>query len=283
MRDSNSISNAGYAGHMAKANQIANRHLAEVDIIIVMLDARAPMSSLRPFLGKRLLEQYKSKVFLLLNKQDLADPEVTEKWIRYFENDGYRAIGVNARDKKSAAGAVDFILNSRQKEGRRASYFPRAMMIGVPNIGKSSFINSVAGETKTHVGNKAGITRGKQWVVTDSLELLDMPGILQSNKLEENELVKLACLSSINDENTDSLENAYYLYRIIGPEKIGLYYETELDEDMDFETAMNEIALKRKMIMRGGVGDIERASLALINDFRTLRFGRISLEVPDEQ
>ena len=283
MRDSNSISNAGYAGHMAKANQIANKHLAEVDIIIVMLDARAPLSSLRPFLGKRVLEKYKEKVYLLLNKQDLADPDITARWISYFEKDGYRALGINARDSKSAKGAISFILSSRSKEGRKASYFPRAMMIGIPNIGKSSFINSVAGEAKTHVGNKAGITRGKQWVVTDSLELLDMPGILQSNKLDEQELIKLACVNSINDENTDSIENAYYLFRTIGYEKIASYYGVEIDEYTDFETAMDRIAVARKMIMRGGVGDIERASLTLINDFRTLKFGRISLEVPDEQ
>ncbi|MFP4021584.1 MAG: ribosome biogenesis GTPase YlqF [Halanaerobium sp.] len=278
-----------YPGHMAKAKRILKDDLKLVDIVIEVADARVPLSSQNPDLRKLINEQTKVTV---LNKKDLADPEYNKKWIQYFENKTDEdavllnsLTGEGVSELKSILNnTYDRIAAKLSKKGRNPRRL-RAMIIGIPNVGKSALINLLAGSNITTIGNKPGVTRGRQWVnVSKKIRLLDTPGILWPKFSDEDKAYKLALTGAVDNDIFDAELAAYKLIKFI----------VEIDEDilldaydLDYLEAhsydiLADIGRKRGCLMTGGKVDRNRAAGIVINDFRDGKLGQITLEKPAE-
>ncbi|RCW61123.1 MULTISPECIES: ribosome biogenesis GTPase YlqF [Halanaerobium] len=278
-----------YPGHMAKAKRILKEDLKLVDIVIEVADARVPISSQNPDLRKLINEQAKVTV---LNKKDLADPAYNQKWINYFQKQtGEDAVLLNSLTGEGVSelksilnNTYDQIASKLSKKGRNPRRL-RAMIIGIPNVGKSALINLLAGSNITTIGNKPGVTRGRQWVnVSKKVRLLDTPGILWPKFSSEDKAYKLALTGAVDNDIFDFELAAYKLIKFI----IEINEDILLDAySLDYLEAhpydiLADIARKRGCLMTGGKVDRNRAAGIIINDFRDGRLGQITLEKPAE-
>ena len=289
----NTNSNLGtiqwFPGHMTKTFRVMEKEIKNIDVVIILLDARIPYSSQNPEVEK--LIKNKPRIYIL-NKRDLADENITNQWIKHFKSNGMGAIAINSKTGKNSKLIVDKVhaelselLERREKRGIEKLKI-KAMMVGIPNVGKSTFINSLAGTRRAKAQDKPGVTRGKQWVTVGDLDLLDMPGVLWPKFENQNVAANLAFIGSIKDDVLDIEELAVALIselKEIYPELLKDRYKLT-DEDLQGESyeILGTIARKRGMLLPGGVENTERASIMLCDEFRGSKMGRISLERPSE-
>lgn len=276
-----------YPGHMTKAKRMMQENIKLIDLIIELVDARIPMSSRNPDIDE--LGKGKSRI-ILLNKSDLADARLNQEWESFFKEKGYFVQQLNAKTGagiKNIQALVQESCKEKIERDRKRGIINRpvrAMVVGIPNVGKSTFINSFAGKACAKIGNKPGVTKGKQWIrLNKNLELLDTPGILWP-KFEDQKIgERLALIGSINDEILHVDELAVALIRNLKNSYLDLLekrYDITIDEDA-YDT-LKKIAIARKCLQKGELPDVDRASSMLLEDFRSGKLGRITLERPEE-
>ena len=271
---------------MAKARRMLQENLKLCDVVIEIIDARAPLASRNPDFDD--LFSGKARV-VLLNKSDLADGNSTKRWIAYYNRHGIEAAGVSATGG-SAKKIVTTLIEKAAKprvdamKAKGVNKVVRCMIVGIPNVGKSTLINRMAGETRAEVGDRPGVTRGKQWVrISPYLELMDTPGMLWP-KLEDQELAKhLAFLGSIKDEIMDSEELATDLIALLQSMVSSQLTErfSKLASDTPKEELLNTVCRSRGFLLRGGELDTERASHVALDEFRAGKIARVTLEQPE--
>lgn len=274
-----------YPGHMTKAKRQMQEDLKLIDLIIELVDARIPLSSRNPDIDE--LGKNKSRL-ILLNKSDLADEKYNEQWTEYFQKKSFFVLKVNSRTGaglKAIQGVIQEACKDKIERDRRRGIKNRpirAMVVGIPNVGKSTFINSYAGKACTKTGNKPGVTKGKQWIrLNKNLELLDTPGILWP-KFEDQEVGKrLAYIGSIKDEILNLEELSLELLNYIRNNYPGILNQRYgISEDGTPLSLLEEIAEKRKCLNRGQELDYAKAAGILMEEFRSGKLGRITLEYP---
>lgn len=275
-----------FPGHMKKTEGLIKENLKLVDIVIELVDARIPLASKNPLIDELVKDKPRLIVF---NKSDMADDSVTNDWINYYKNNKIRVVKVNSIEGKGINDvyeAVNEVLSDKLKKYKETNlnYIIKMMVVGIPNVGKSSFINKIIGRAGAKTGDKPGITKGKQWVrLKEGFELLDTPGILW-HKFDDEEIAKnLAFVGSIKDEILDVEELAFYLLGFLKenyPESIKERYKVTFDEYTDTYELMEDIGRKRGFVIRGGEIDIFRTANTILDEFRSLKLGRISLERP---
>lgn len=276
-----------YPGHMTKAKRMMQENIKLIDLVIELVDARIPLSSRNPDIDE--LGKNKARL-VLLNKADLAEDKWNDAWAEYFKKKGFSVVKVNSRKGggiKSIQGVIREACAEKIERDRKRGILNRpvrAMVVGIPNVGKSTFINALAGKACAKTGNKPGVTKGKQWIrLNKQVELLDTPGILWP-KFEDQEVgLKLAFIGSIKDEVLQTEELAaelIHFLRTAYPEVLADKYDIEMDED-DY-VVLNRIAKSRNCIVRGNELDTEKAALLLLDDFRNEKLGRLTLEYPQE-
>lgn len=272
-----------YPGHMSKAKRQMQEELKLVDVIVELVDARIPYSSKNPDIDK--LAGSKPRV-LLLNKADLADEGRTKEYKAYYEKRGYYVLAVNAKTgvgMKSVLGVIKEACKEKRERDLKRGIIGRplrAMIAGIPNVGKSTFINSFAGKSCTLTGNKPGVTKGKQWIrLNKELELLDTPGILWPKFEDQQVGLRIAWIGSINENVLDSRELAVTLLSYLYENYPGvLAAKYGIEECADGNEALERVARKRACLKKGGEADIDRAAGLLMDDFRAGKIGRITLE-----
>lgn len=272
-----------YPGHMTKAIRMMKEDIKLIDLVIEILDARLPISSRNPDIDE--LGKNKARL-ILLNKSDLADDKWNNKWADYFKEKGYTVVKVNSRNKtgiKEINNAVNEACKEKIERDRKRGIINRpvrAMVVGIPNVGKSTFINAYAGKACTKTGNKPGVTKGKQWIkLNKNLELLDTPGILWPKFEDQMIGLKLAVSGSINDNILNTTDLAYEFIKILNenyPDSITERYGIEKNDDA-LQT-LNQIADVRGCKLKGNLPDIDKAALILLDDFRSGKLGRITLD-----
>ena len=274
-----------YPGHMTKAKRAMQEDIKLIDVIIELVDSRVPFSSKNPDIDT--LANGKSRI-LLMNKYDLADKAVSDKWTKYYEEKGYfvaTVISKNGRGVKAVNDVIQKACKEKIERDRKRGILNRpirAMIVGIPNVGKSTFINSFAGKACAKTGNKPGVTKGKQWIrLNKNVELLDTPGILWPKFEDQQVGLNLAFIGSIKDE----LYNIYELSLLLldyliknYPDAVADFYEIE-NSDSNNEL-LERIAIKRGCIKSGAEYDLDKAAKCLVGDFRNGRIGKISLEIP---
>lgn len=276
-----------YPGHMTKAVRMMQENIKLIDLVIELVDARTPMSSKNPDIDS--LAGNKARV-ILLNKADLADPAGNAAWTEYFKKKGFHVLEINARTGagvRAVQGLVQEACKEKIERDRRRGIKNRpirAMVVGIPNVGKSTFINAFAGKGCTKTGNKPGVTKGKQWIrLNQNLELLDTPGILWPRFENQQVGERLAMIGSINDEilHADELAAAILIY-------LQKHYQGKIRERYEIEelgdayAMLKEISIQRKCFLKGEEPDLLRTSRIIVDDFRGGRLGRITLESPEE-
>ncbi|MCI9105891.1 MAG: ribosome biogenesis GTPase YlqF [Lachnospiraceae bacterium] len=278
-----------YPGHMTKARRSMQEDIRLIDLIVELVDARAPLASRNPDIDE--LGKGKARL-ILLNKSDLAQEQWNIAWTQWFREKGFFVIEANSRSgaglKKINAVVQEACQEKLERDRRRGilNRPVRAMVAGIPNVGKSTFINSFAGKACTKTGNRPGVTKGKQWIrLNQSLELLDTPGILWP-KFEDPQVgILLALLGSINDEILDRDELALEMLKLLQshyPKVLKERYEIT-DMEMAPVKMLENIAAVRGCLMKGGNWDLSKAARLLLDDFRSGKLGRITLEIPDEK
>lgn len=276
-----------YPGHMTKAKRAMQEDLKLIDVIIELVDARVPYSSKNPDID--VLANGKSRI-ILMNKFDLADPTYTEAWMKYYEDHGFFVTKVNSKNG-TGVKAVNSIIQEACKAKierdlkRGIKNRPiRAMIVGIPNVGKSTFINSFAKKACTKTGNKPGVTKGKQWIrLNKNVELLDTPGILWPKFDDQKVGMRLAFIGSIKDELFNIYELSILLLeymKIKYPEAINTFYD--IDAPNETIAMLTAIADKRKCLKSGGELDLDKAAKCVIDDFKAGKYGKISLELPED-
>lgn len=271
-----------FPGHMTKTRRLIEADLKMVDAVVEVTDARIPESSRNPIMDE--LVGTKPRI-MIMNKCDVADEKSTAAWRKFYET---RGISVIICDCRSGKGINKFLptvkkllseLIERRKARGMVGKALRLMVVGIPNVGKSSFINRMANSKKTKVGDRPGVTRGKQWVSIDKdVELLDMPGILWPKFDDKDVALKLAFTGAVKDEVMDTAALARALGGVLladYPELVKARYKIVGDGDI-----LTEIAIKRGMLVSGGEPDVERAAAALLDEFRGGKIGRITLDEP---
>ena len=249
------------------------------------MDARIPLGSRNPDIDE--LGKNKSRL-ILLNKSDLADARQNKLWLEYFAQEGIRAVEINSKNGtgvKSIQNVVQEVCKDKIERDRRRGILNRpvrAMVVGIPNVGKSTFINSFAGKACAKTGNKPGVTKGKQWIrLNKGLELLDTPGILWPKFEDQTVGLHLAMIGSMNDEIIHLDELAYELIKFISKEYEGLLEKRyEITVQPDAYDTLKEICISRRCYLKGEELDIMKASALVVEDFRSGRLGRITIEQP---
>lgn len=275
-----------YPGHMTKAKRMMQEDIKLIDLVIELVDARLPLSSRNPDIDT--LGKNKSRL-ILLNKSDLASPGANKCWIEYFESKGFFVLEVNSKSGagvKNVNGIIQEACKEKIERDRKRGILNRpvrAMVVGIPNVGKSTFINSYAKKACAKTGNKPGVTKGKQWIkLSKTLELLDTPGILWPKFEDQNVGLRLALVGSINDEILNITELSLELIKILAKD-----YEEVLEGRYNIEKKSNpldtltDIAQARLCVAKGNQLDLDKAAKILIDDFRSGKLGRITLEMPD--
>lgn len=275
-----------YPGHMAKTRRMLQENLKMIDVVVELIDARAPLASRNPDFDD--LFSGKARV-VLLNKTDLADSNATKRWIAFFAKSNMEAAGISANGgsaKKTAVSLIERAAKPRVEAMKQkgVNKVVRCMIVGIPNVGKSTLINRIAGMNRAEVGDKPGVTRGKQWVkITPYLELMDTPGMLWP-KLEDQELAKhLAFLGSIKDEIMDSEELATDLLsrlQTMNPGKLGERY-AKLTADTPKDELLDAVCRSRGFLLKGGERDTERAAHVVLDEFRAGKIAHITFEFPE--
>ena len=278
-----------YPGHMTKAKRQMQEDIKLIDVVIELLDARIPMSSRNPDIDE--LGRNKSRL-ILMNKSDLSDERKNREWAEYFREKGYFTVSLDARKKTGMKGVTEVVMEACREKIERdrkrgiKNRPVRAMVVGIPNVGKSTFINSYAGKACTKTGNRPGVTKGKQWIrLNRNIELLDTPGILWPRFEDQKVAQNLALTGAVRDEILQVNELALLLIQFLLEEYPGVLaqrYETE-EEAVPAAELLGRIAEKRGCISKGNELDYDRAAALLLDDFRGGRLGRISLERPEEK
>lgn len=276
-----------YPGHMTKARRAMQEDIKLIDLIIELVDARIPQSSRNPDIDE--LGRNKARL-VLLNKSDLADPACNRAWTAWFQEKGIKALEINAQTGqglKAIQGAVQEVCKEKIERDRRRGILNRpvrAMVAGIPNVGKSTFINSFAGKACTKTGNKPGVTKGKQWIrLNKGLELLDTPGILWPKFEDQTVGLRLAFIGSIKDEILQTEELASELVKFLNQSYPGVLEEKyTIESSEDNYEVLRRIAESRHCLVRGSELDVEKAAAILLDDFRNGRLGRLTLELPEE-
>ena len=273
-----------FPGHMKKTRELIQENLKLVNAAIEILDARIPLASRNPVLDDLIKNKRR---IVILNKSDLADPKVNEEWVKYFRDQGAETVCMNAL---TGEGVTDLfkVLNRIRDEINQDSKRKkpvRAMIVGIPNVGKSSLINRLAGKKSAKTGNKPGVTRGKQWInLQDQIQLLDTPGILWP-KFEDREVaLRLSFVGSIKDEILDREDLTIELIKVLQetyPELLKERYKLDSAEGEPLEI-METICEKRGFLMSGKRYDYARCARTIMDEFRGGKVGRISLEFPKE-
>ena len=285
-----------YPGHMAKTKREIIEDLKLIDVVVEILDARIPISSQNPDIAE--ITKNKKKI-IVLNKSDLADSKQNELWVKYFENQGKSAVLTDSNSGKGINEVIREIQKSVKEEFEeyaekgRAGRKIRVMVLGIPNVGKSSFINRITKTNRQEVGNKPGVTKQKQWIsINDKINLLDTPGVLWPKFQDEKIALNLAFTGSIKDDILEITEMAYQLlkfllenYKANIMERYGLgdkYIETILSQDqpenLNIYEIMQEIGRKRGAIISGGNIDDEKTAKIILDDFRSGKLGKITIE-----
>ena len=284
-----------YPGHMTKAKRQMQEDIKLVDLVIELVDARIPVSSRNPDIDT--LGKGKARL-ILLNKSDLADERKNEGWTEFFKKKGYYVVRMDARNKGSMKQVSAIIAEACKEKTERdlrrgiKNRPVRAMVVGIPNVGKSTFINSFAGKACTKTGNKPGVTKGNQWIrLNKTLELLDTPGILWPRFEDQRVGLLLAFIGSINDEILNKDELAMELIRFLEtyyPQILPQRYLPDEDKEVSSGSRtelewLSQIAKVRGCLLKGGEPDYGKAAAIVIDDFRSGRLGRITLEFPPEE
>lgn len=274
-----------YPGHMTKAKRMMQEDIKLIDIVIELIDARIPLSSKNPDIDELAKNKFR---LILLNKSDLADGDVTKKWEEYYKDKGFFVLCLDSR-KNTGMKAITDIVKEACKEklerDRKKGIIGRpirAMVVGIPNVGKSTFINSYSKKAVAKVGNKPGVTKGKQWIRIDkNIELLDTPGILWPKFEDENTGLRISYIGSINDDILTKSEIALSLIDFLKNNYCNTLTERyNIDVDKNNYEILSDIALIRKCLKKGNEPDLDKAANILLDDFRSGRLGRISLEKP---
>ena len=279
-----------YPGHMTKAVRQMKEDIKLIDIVIELVDARIPISSRNPDIDS--LAAGKSRV-IILNKADMADDRETENWVKHFTEEGMIAVKLNSRSGNGMKQVKDAIAKAAEAKMARdrargiLNRPVRAIVGGIPNVGKSTFINSFAGRAVTKTGNKPGVTKGKQWIrLNKQVELLDTPGILWPKFEDRKTAEHLAFIGSIKDEVIEKMELVLNLITELEDNYEGLiasYYgfdnceKTENKIDFAVKT-LEAVAEKRALLKKGGETDTDKASKLILDDFKNGRLGKITLE-----
>ncbi|MCD8156198.1 MAG: ribosome biogenesis GTPase YlqF [Clostridiales bacterium] len=274
-----------YPGHMTKAKRQMQEDIKLIDLVIELVDARLPLSSRNPDIDE--LGKNKARL-ILLNKADLADEKANRLWKTWFQEQGFFVVELDARRKNSMKLIRDTIMEScREKieRDRRRGIQNRpirAMVVGIPNVGKSTFINTFAGKAVARTGNKPGVTKGKQWIrLNKNVELLDTPGILWPKFDDQAVGMRLAFIDSMNDTLLNIDELSLELIRYLTEQYPGVLGERyQISEEAEAVNILEQIAQSRNCVRTGGETDYSKAAALLIEDFRSGRLGRITLELP---
>ncbi len=281
-----------YPGHMTKAKRMMQENIGLIDLVIELVDARIPLSSRNPDIDE--LGKNKARL-ILLNKSDLADEKANKLWMEYFKNKNFHVLEINAKSGqglRAIYGMVREACKDKIERDRRRGIKNRpvrAIVVGIPNVGKSTFINSFAGKACTKTGNKPGVTKGKQWIrLNKELEFLDTPGILWPKFESEDVGRNLALIGSMNDEILQMTELAADLiaYLLIHYRE-ALFDRYQIEQSRDGKdtdatplSVLQHVCEVRKCYKKGQEVDFEKAALVVMDDFRSGRIGRITLELP---
>ncbi len=272
---------------MMKAKRAMEEDIKIIDLVLELVDARAPLSTRNPDID--VLAKGKGRI-ILLNKSDLSDERATVKWTEYFASKGITAVALDSRSRKGLRLIDEGVKTAcrekieRNKKKGIINRPMRAMVVGIPNVGKSTFINSYAGKAVTKTGNKPGVTKGKQWVrLGKNLELLDTPGILWPKIDDDTAGFRLAVLGSMNDmviDREDLIRRFLKEINAINPQI--LYNIYEITEEMSPDEMLRQAAISRNALKKGGIPDVDKAVSIILNDFRSGKMGRITLDgVPE--
>lgn len=286
-----------YPGHMTKAIRMMQENIKLIDIIIELTDARIPASGRNPDIDELGKNKYR---LIILNKSDLADPSVTNMWKSFYEKEGSLVIELNSRTGGDAGKVKDLVQKAcaekteRDKKRGIVGRPIRAMVAGIPNVGKSTLINKLAGRASAKTGNKPGVTKGKQWIsLGKNMQLLDTPGILWPKFEDEITGLHLALIGSMNDDNLDITELCGELIKLLDEYYPGIIKEKyNIDDELIekyrnregatyLSSVLSAVADTRKLIKQGAEPDMDRAAALILDDFRNGRMGRISLERPE--
>lgn len=276
-----------YPGHMTKAMRMMQEQVGQVDCVIYVLDSRAVFSCINPkfeaFIGTK-------PVLYVLNKSDLVESKDLQKWLAYFEKQGKKCIvadSVSGRQRDKIIALLRLINDEKIKRylAKGAKKSIRAMVVGVPNTGKSTLVNSLCKSKKTVTGNKAGVTRGKQWVsLAEGIELLDTPGTLPPAFDDQSRALKLAFIGSIKDDILDIEELCAEMFSYFKQNNtqsfLQRYNMTQMPEQI--ADIFDEVAKSRGYILSGGRCDYARTARAVVDDFRKQKLGKIMLDTPEE-
>jgi ribosome biogenesis GTPase A len=279
-----------YPGHMAKTKRLISENLKLIDIVIELVDARIPVSSRNPEVDGLIGGK---KKIVVLNKTDLADPEINKLWEQHYKDAGQPYVFVDCIKGKGIKELITKIkqvmkpVMDRDKKKGRMNRQIKCLILGIPNVGKSTLINTIGGKSTAKTGNIPGVTKSNQWIkVSSDILLLDTPGILWPKFDDEVIGLKLAWIGSIKETIYDREEAALKLIEYLReayPEKLHDRYKIEFDENTTDLEIMDKIALKRKLLARGGEIDYARTSEMIMDEIKKTTFGKISFEWPMEQ
>ena len=275
-----------YPGHMTKAKRMMQEDMKLIDLVIELTDARVPLSSRNPDIDE--LGKNKARL-ILLNKSDLADERKNEVWAAYFKEKGYFTAKIDARSGAGMKQIQEIIREASKEKTERdrkrgiLNRPVRAMVVGIPNVGKSTFINTFAGKACAKTGNKPGVTKGKQWIrLNKNVELLDTPGILWPKFEDQSVGLKLAVIGSIKDELLQTEELAMWIISFLRGRYAGFLSKRYQIEELGTEPEILEkIAFARGCRLKGDLPDYQKAAALLVDDLRSGKLGRITLECPE--
>ncbi len=274
-----------YPGHMTKAKRQMQEDIKLIDLVIELVDARIPLSSRNPDIDE--LGKNKARL-IIMNKSDLSDEARNQEWASYFKSLGYFVVQLDARSKAGMKTVTNVVMDACKEKIERdrkrgiKNRPVRAMVVGIPNVGKSTFINSYAGKACAKTGNKPGVTKGKQWIrLNQNVELLDTPGILWPKFEDQMVGLRLALIGAIKDEILNTDELSIELIKILTQFYPGVLAERyTVDETAEPVKILEGIAENRKCISKGNELDYSKAAVLLIDEFRSGKIGKITLEFP---
>lgn len=279
-----------FPGHMAKATRMIKEYVKKVDVVIELLDARIPRSSANPVISEVVGQK---PHIVVLNKSDLANPQATKEWVAYFESQGATVLAIDSKTgkgNKQLVKAVERlaqpIIDKWKNKGIR-SRSVRTIILGIPNVGKSTLINKLAGAAATRTADKPGHTRGQQWVkIGKDLELLDTPGVLWPKLEDQRAAARLAMTGAISDDVYDLESVMKQLLNQVNEAQPGLLaerYKLKPEELVDADTLLENIGRRRGCLVSGGIVDLDKARRIVLTDYRNQKLGNLTLDSVNEE